>query len=70
MTCAGLFDYYREIRKGRDNFVCSPPGAAIALTMAASGARGETQAEMLRVLHIDPSNLDQTYARLLPCWPR
>ena len=56
------FDYYREIRKGRDNFVCSPAGAAIALTMAAAGARGETQAEMLRVLHIAPTNLDQTYA--------
>jgi serine protease inhibitor len=33
------FDYYRELRKGRDNFVCSPAGAAIALTMAAAGAR-------------------------------
>lgn len=56
------FDYYRQIRKGRDNFVCSPAGAAIALTMAAAGARGETQTEMLRVLHIAPANLDQTYA--------
>jgi serine protease inhibitor len=56
------FDYYREIRKGRDNFVCSPAGAAITLTMAAAGARGETQAEMLNVLHIAPTNLDQTYA--------
>jgi serpin B len=56
------FDYYREIRKGRDNFVCSPAGAAIALTMAAGGARGETQAEILRVLHIAPANLDQTCA--------
>jgi serpin B len=56
------FDFYRQIRKGRDNFVCSPAGAAIALTMAAAGARGETQAEMLRALHIAPANLDQTYA--------
>jgi serpin B len=56
------FDYYREVRKGRDNFVCSPAGAAIALTMVTAGARGETQAEMLSVLHIEPANLEQTYA--------
>jgi serpin B len=56
------FDFYRKARKGRDNFVCSPAGAAISLTMAAAGARGETQAEMLRTLHIDPAKLDQTYA--------
>lgn len=56
------FDLYRQVRIGRENFVCSPAGAAIALTMTAAGARGETQAEMLRVLHIDPVNLDQTYS--------
>ena len=56
------FDIYRQARKGRDNFVCSPAGAAIALTMVAAGARGETQAEMLHTLRIAPANLDQTYA--------
>jgi serpin B len=55
------FDLYRQARDGRDNFVCSPAGASIALTMAAAGARGDTQKEMLDVLHIDPTNLDQTY---------
>ena len=59
------FDFYRQARKGRDNFVCSPAGAAIALTMVAAGARGEPQAEMLRTLHIEPENLpenlDKTY---------
>ena len=55
------FDFYRTAKAGRDNFVCSPAGAAIALTMAASGARGETQAEMLHTLHIDPANLEQTF---------
>jgi serpin B len=61
------FDFYREVRKrevrkGTDNLVCSPTGAAIALTMVAAGARGTTQTEMLHALHIDPANLDQTYA--------
>jgi serpin B len=56
------FDLYRQVREGRDNFVCSPAGAAMALTMTAAGARGETQAEMLKVLHIDPVQLDQTYS--------
>lgn len=56
------FDLYGQARGGRDNFVCSPAGAAIALTMAAAGARGETQAEMLHPLHIESANLDQTYA--------
>ncbi len=55
------FALYRQARKGQDNFVCSPAGAAIALTMVAAGARGETQAEMLHTLHIDPANPDQTY---------
>ena len=55
------FDFYRMARAGRDNFVCSPAGAAIALTMVAAGARGENQEEMLHTLHIGPANLDQTY---------
>jgi len=55
------FDLYGQARGGRDNFVCSPAGAAIVLTMAAAGARGETQAEMLHTLHIESANLDQTY---------
>jgi len=55
------FDLYGQVRGGRDNFVCSPAGAAIVLTMAAAGARGETQAEMLHTLHIESANLDQTY---------
>jgi hypothetical protein len=56
------FDFYRQAKEGKDNFVCSPAGAAIALTMTAAGARGETQSEMLHTLHIDPTNLDATYA--------
>ncbi len=56
------FELYGRARADQDNFVCSPAGAAIALTMAAAGARGATQAEMLRTLHIDPAQLGQTYA--------
>jgi serpin B len=56
------FDLYRQAIEGQDNFVCSPAGAAIVLTMVAAGARGETQAEMLHALHIDPTNLDRTYS--------
>jgi serpin B len=59
------FDFYLQARRGQGNFVCSPAGAAIALTMVAAGAHGETRAEMLRALHIDsenlPANLDKTY---------
>jgi serpin B len=55
------FDFYLQARRGQGNFVCSPVGAAIALTMVAAGAHGETQAEMLQTLHIDPENLDKTY---------
>ncbi len=55
------FDFYRQARRDQDNFVCSPAGAAIALTMVAAGAEGETQNEMLHTLHIDPANLDETY---------
>ena len=55
------FDFYLQARRGQGNFVCSPAGAAIALTMAAAGAHGETQAEMLHTLHIDSENLDKTY---------
>jgi len=55
------FDLYRAAKAGRGNFVCSPAGAAIALTMAAAGARGETQAEMLHALHAAPADLDQAY---------
>jgi serine protease inhibitor len=55
------FDFYRQTRAGQENFVGSPARAAIALTMAAAGARGETQSEMLHILHIDPGQADQTY---------
>jgi serpin B len=59
------FDFYLQSRRGQYNFVCSPAGAAIALTMVAAGAHGETQAEILHTLHIDsenlPENLDKTY---------
>jgi serpin B len=56
------FDFYRTVKEGKDNFVCSPAGAAVALTMVAAGARGKTQTEILHALHVEPTNLDQTYS--------
>jgi serpin B len=41
--------------------VCSPAGAAIGLAMLAAGAQGETKAEILSALHVDPEKLDETY---------
>jgi serpin B len=58
---AFAFDFYLQARKGQGNFVCSPVGVATALTMAAAGAQGETKAEILHALHVDPQHLDQTY---------
>jgi len=53
------FDFYLHARGGQGNFVCSPAGAAIALTMTAAGAHGETQTEILHALHIDSENLSE-----------
>jgi serpin B len=56
------FDFYLQARRGQTNFVCSPAGTTIALTMAVAGAQGETRAEMLQALHIDPENSEAAYA--------
>jgi serpin B len=51
------FDLYRETKTGDENLVLSPLSASVVLTMAAGGARGTTQAEMARVLHLDGAHL-------------
>lgn len=56
------FDFYLRARRGQRNFVCSPAGAAIALTMAAAGAHGENRAELLHTLHVDPDKFDEACA--------
>jgi serpin B len=56
------FELYTKVTKERENLICSPAGASIALAMASAGARGETLAEMTKVLHIDPSKLAESHA--------
>jgi serpin B len=55
------FDLYRRAGAGRGNVICSPASAAVALTMATAGARGETQAQMVRVLRLQPARLDAAH---------
>lgn len=60
------FDIYPRLPDADKNAVFSPPSLAIALAMAASGARGETLAEMRRVLHSDGwPDTDPAFAALL-----
>ena len=51
------FDLYARAKVPDGNVICSPASASIALTMASAGAQGETQAEMMRVLHLDAQTL-------------
>ena len=51
------FDLYARAKGPDGNMICSPASASIALTMASAGARGKTQAEMTRVLHLDAQTL-------------
>ncbi|MBM4063873.1 MAG: serpin family protein, partial [Planctomycetes bacterium] len=52
-------DLYHALRQlpQAANLLCSPWSSAIALAMVAEGARGETAAEMARVLHLPPGGL-------------
>ncbi len=45
-------DLYERIRSGKGNLVCSPISIAAALHMTMAGARGETERQMARVLHV------------------
>jgi serpin B len=56
------FDLYARIKRDGENLVCSPFSAAVALNMASAGARGQTRAEMLSVLHVDPLRTAETQA--------
>lgn len=66
---AFAFDLWRSIREEPGNRVVSPASIALALDMAFAGARGETAAEMARVLHItDGELLHRGAAALLARW--
>ena len=56
------FDLYGRIKTDDKNLICSPVSAAVALNMASGGARGATQAEMLRALHVDPARSADSHA--------
>ena len=48
-------DLYRALAAGQpENLFLSPYSMGVALTMAAEGARQETEAEMAKVLHFPP----------------
>lgn len=50
---AFALDLYDRLRAREGNLFLSPFSASTALTMTLGGARGETEAQMARVLHLD-----------------
>ena len=65
-------DLYAQLDREQpdNNLFCSPTSISLALTMAAAGAHGPTQAEMAKVLHLD-ADLAQAHAhyhQLLEQW--
>jgi serpin B len=58
---------YRELGKEPGNFVISPYGIGTTMAMALAGARGETEAEMARVLNqpLSRERMDSANARIL-----
>lgn len=49
------FDLYGRVRAAPGNLAMSPASISAALAMTFGGARGETEAQMKRVLHVDGS---------------
>lgn len=52
-------DLYHQLRGGEGNLFFSPYSISTALAMTYAGARGNTEAEMARVLHFDLDHLTQ-----------
>jgi serpin B len=64
---AFALDLQARLRQSEGNLVCSPYSISMALAMTRAGARGQTAAEMDKVLHftLDPSRLHPTNAELI-----
>jgi serpin B len=57
------FDLYRSLRERPGNLVFSPASVGVALAIALGGARGETAAELARVLYVKPGQTDAAHRR-------
>ena len=66
------FDLFARLRSEAGNLAFSPASIAVALSMTFAGARGETAAEMQRVLHApeDGATLHGAWATLLADWQK
>lgn len=62
---AFAFDLHRALAKGDENLVFSPASIAIALGMARAGARGETAAQMDKVLRSVASDANANWLNAL-----
>jgi|SRR5450631_489515 len=58
------FDVHARLKGDSDNLIFSPFSAAVALNMASAGARGQTRAEMLGALNINPQHAAGAHASL------
>src|SRR5688572_22760463 len=60
------FDLYQRLRKTPGNIVMSPASITTALSMTWGGAKGETAAQMKKVLHLDgtPDDVMKTAGQL------
>jgi serpin B len=57
-------DLYGALTEGRSNLIFSPYSAGTAMAMTAAGARGVTEAELRKVLHLTLSREDMNRASL------
>jgi serine protease inhibitor len=64
---AFALDLYARLRAQGGNLFCSPYSISTALAMTSAGARGETAAQMARVLHftLDRERLHPAFAELI-----